>query len=711
MDVSNIGSIIRQQRQKLKLSQKELAKMLNVSAQLISKWETGESVPSLEYVDALCKALNITSLQLLGEVAEEKQSGKKTLNQRKLFKNLIISLGSFFGAAFVVGFALLLHFYIIPAANRTKSLQAVEQSISAALENGFYNIMFVSSLDGQIGEELCFQGYFDTSGNVHAKYVCSNNGLPSECEVIADNILSRGTFKFDYSKPAQIVTLFDLFENQLSRLENDNILNFEDIKYIRKTSSGFYFELSKSFITDSFTPADLKNIKVGKVSGNILIENGTFKSMWVATRVKNKLNGEVFEIETACRFKNERPVIEHENLSQKTWSLPSQDLSTDQFLSNLSSGTAEKLTENSTASRLFEEQLFESGNQLCLISEDEITYINPKTLEKTDALRFDEKGKVMDGLTYQNGYIYSVEGETLRLYNDNLTLDKSLTLKTFKDGDNADSGLDSVYVVDGNVFYSYKRSSFWFRFSCCNIATGTCELVAQFNFYQSSLLISFNGNFAYWNATDYSSRSNYGYVYNLQTKNQVRKSGYFIRFTDKKGNSYLTQDKYSYDLYFNSPSNRLEKTGTFEESDNFVLVNYYNQTWFKYADGVLIETINSVKNNQTFQFGNFSYTMGDGTLQNTQTQTSTAVGEVVLAEQIFKNMKIVGHFDNKLLVTTYISAYDKTASRLAYYTPEDLTRPVQFISVQDVLTVNLKESILVLIKQAQGISCFLLVHQ
>ncbi len=716
MDVSNIGNIIRQQRQKLKLSQKELAKLLNVSAQLISKWETGESVPSLEYVEALCKALNLTSLQLLGEpaeekLAEEKQSEKTPLSHRKLFKNLLISLGAFVGAAFVAGFALLLHFCIIPAATRTRSLQAVEQSVSAALDDGFYNVLFVSKLDGQTEEEISFQGYFDASGNIRAKYVRSSHGLPSESEVIADNIRSRGAFKFDYAKPVQIVTLLDLFESQLSHLEDDNLLKVEDIKYIRKTSNGFYFELSQTFLTNSFTPAELKNIKLGKVFGNILIENGAFKNMSVATKIKNKLDGEVFEIETACHFLDEKPIIEHEGLSQKIWSLPAQNLSDDQFLSNFSSNAAEKLTETSTAARLFEEQIFENGNQLCLISEDEITYLNPQTLEKTDALQFDEKSKVVDGLTYRNGYIYSVSGETLSLYNADLTLDKTIALKTFKDSDNAGSGLDSVYVVDGKVFYSYKRSSFWFRFSCCNIATGACELIEQFNFYQSWLSINFNGNFAYWNATEYSDRGNYGYVYNLQTKKQVRKSSYFIRYTDKKGNSYLTKDEYSYDLYFNNPSNKLEKTGKFKEAGNFVLVNYYNQTWFKYADGVLIETIRPVKNNQTFQFGDFSYTVGEGSLQNTQTQTSTAIGKVALAEQTFSNMKIVGHFDNKLLVAAYLSKYDKTASRLLYYNPDDLTKPVQFVCVQDVLTVNLPDSTLVLIKQAQGTNCFFIAHQ
>ncbi|AMA72738.1 hypothetical protein ACH33_07650 [Aneurinibacillus sp. XH2] len=61
-----IGRRIKEQRQKLKWTQKELAEKVNVSSQVISNWERGYTTPNSDDVALLSKALDISSDYLLG---------------------------------------------------------------------------------------------------------------------------------------------------------------------------------------------------------------------------------------------------------------------------------------------------------------------------------------------------------------------------------------------------------------------------------------------------------------------------------------------------------------------------------------------------------------------------------------------------------------------------------------------------------------------
>ena len=52
--MNNISTKIMLLRKQKGMSQSELAQKLNVSNKLISKWETGRSVPATEYLSKLC---------------------------------------------------------------------------------------------------------------------------------------------------------------------------------------------------------------------------------------------------------------------------------------------------------------------------------------------------------------------------------------------------------------------------------------------------------------------------------------------------------------------------------------------------------------------------------------------------------------------------------------------------------------------------------
>lgn len=61
----NIGSIIKELRQKKKMSQEELAENLGVSTQAVSRWETGVSYPDITLLPFIANVFSVTTDYLL----------------------------------------------------------------------------------------------------------------------------------------------------------------------------------------------------------------------------------------------------------------------------------------------------------------------------------------------------------------------------------------------------------------------------------------------------------------------------------------------------------------------------------------------------------------------------------------------------------------------------------------------------------------------
>ena len=66
-----LGEKIKAIRKSKGLSQEELAALLNVVRQTVSKWEQGRSVPDADLLIALSEALQVPVSTLLGETAYE----------------------------------------------------------------------------------------------------------------------------------------------------------------------------------------------------------------------------------------------------------------------------------------------------------------------------------------------------------------------------------------------------------------------------------------------------------------------------------------------------------------------------------------------------------------------------------------------------------------------------------------------------------------
>lgn len=60
MDQKKVGKIIKKSRKKKKISQKQLATILDVDIKCISKWENGKCLPYIEKLVSLCDTLDIS---------------------------------------------------------------------------------------------------------------------------------------------------------------------------------------------------------------------------------------------------------------------------------------------------------------------------------------------------------------------------------------------------------------------------------------------------------------------------------------------------------------------------------------------------------------------------------------------------------------------------------------------------------------------------
>ena len=67
MEVKSIAEKLIVLRKNKNLTQKQLAFKLNVSSQLISKWERGQATPSIEYIVDICNFFNVSLDEFVGK--------------------------------------------------------------------------------------------------------------------------------------------------------------------------------------------------------------------------------------------------------------------------------------------------------------------------------------------------------------------------------------------------------------------------------------------------------------------------------------------------------------------------------------------------------------------------------------------------------------------------------------------------------------------
>ncbi len=88
MDQKRIGAFIAQCRKEKNLTQMQLAELLEITNQAVSKWENGRGMPDMSLLQPLCDVLGISLNELFsGEhISEEEYKGKAEENISQLFK-------------------------------------------------------------------------------------------------------------------------------------------------------------------------------------------------------------------------------------------------------------------------------------------------------------------------------------------------------------------------------------------------------------------------------------------------------------------------------------------------------------------------------------------------------------------------------------------------------------------------------------------------
>ena len=109
-----VGKKIASLRKQRGLSQKQLAREMNVSSQLVSKWENSLSTPGLDYLTNLCEIFEVNLNYFRDDYVEEPEENA-SLSVNIFNKTFWASLAGIIGALLVLSLSLLTIFCFVPA--------------------------------------------------------------------------------------------------------------------------------------------------------------------------------------------------------------------------------------------------------------------------------------------------------------------------------------------------------------------------------------------------------------------------------------------------------------------------------------------------------------------------------------------------------------------------------------------------------------------
>lgn len=624
--MNEIGEKIKSKRIELKMTQSQLAKSINVSNKLISKWERGGSIPSIDYLNSLCKALNVDINFFFDN---NTQNVKDEVKQQSIFNSPFFKTKSFkiilpIFCCLIILLISLTTFVFIPKAKytkyekyRDKYLETMNESILYNLSDlKYYNIELQTFVDKKKTNTNIWQGYIEEDGKV----VYKNDNF-----IVKDNLKTDTFYKYDYIKPENIVELKDLFASEFN-YEGKLKFSDEDIKYIEKKFSGYYIELSNDVFLNSLSTQQKNDIKLlDKIKMNFIIKNKHFKELNLTIKYRDEKEKENFVVESKLKFIFKKPVIEHENIISKPWSVQVDD-SKEGFV------------------KMF------AGNSANLLAEKTKSYAN---------------------YNYQSGYSYYYNDETLSVLK---SLDDGIVEYLFDTKKEHDFYIwnDFVYSVGTN---EYDYSEFIQR----NILTGEKTILLQ---NPRTLTVEYNQQYA---SLGYLIRPNqtqdfyYCYYYDLSenTPKDVLVRDKHTIFIDNEGNEYYRKVNRTYSSNY-SLSNEIyldnqNETITFKgfkirQKDNLIITNDKKYRYI-YSNNTLIKTefdsasrIDLDENSYTFKNESAFY-FNDGT---TKTLPISRANGLVSGE----NYKIVGAFDNKIVILNNNSGF------YACYNIDDLTRVI-----------------------------------
>lgn len=599
MDVTVIGEKIKKRRAALGITQKELAHRLNVSNQLISKWETGESIPSLEYFDALCRALDVGYNYFTGEqdvqpaavpeteerpqctpaqteqpnqsedaqtVSEQPEYVQKPKRRFNLKLFLIISL-SVAAALIIAGTAVLSVFVLAPAANKNRYINNIENSFENYFAQGYYAVNLKSELDGDVKNDYSYSGYLNDDGS--AAYYNSKTG-----RTVADGILTfdgDSGLKYHFIQNTAYNSVGDLAFSQINDGDESIDEDLDDIKYIRKVKGGYYLEMRDEYFTDGLSGSQKKNYKIlGKIKGDVKIENNIFRSMSVTVKYRNKPDNEDFTVKVTLEFISERPVIEHKNLDNRMWS---DEIKTDKPL------TSDKHTD--------------VDGLISVLSDGASERVYPGD-EFGEALKDDGVKDCGDGL------YYIADGKAV-IWSYDFKTKKIIEL-------NGGNSCSNAYVYLGKAYYTDVQSGFAAtkNMYVCDV-TGRVEKLfdyAPHTFAQDD--ITYFGGYALYSYYNYNGEEVFT-VYDLAGKRVLREcnSNENVVYVDSRGNIFFHYENSGSAEYpraiIDGQEKRLAGTSFYKQSEWSLNYKFDGDSVytmgggkvFRYVYGELVEELDS----------------------------------------------------------------------------------------------------------------------
>jgi len=287
--MNNIATKIMVNRKKLGLSQTELAEKLNVSNKLISKWETGTSLPATEYLPKLCKALNIGINELLGEEdIEPPKSNRDTI----VFA--FILAGSFILFTLTI---LLTHFAIRPAMFKNYYLGKIQDK----LENNFNSSVVQCSTTVEVDDvpTTINQYMFVEDGVV--EYHETGEDEKDET-IIKDGVKYTGSKMYRETFNKDINNTFDLYKYMSGEDEGINFLTDNDmITYVRKQFNGYYIEIDRATMNKFIANEVNSSFRItSKIKGDIDLKKDKLEKLEL--EFEGKVNAAPFKVKVTLNF-------------------------------------------------------------------------------------------------------------------------------------------------------------------------------------------------------------------------------------------------------------------------------------------------------------------------------------------------------------------------------------------------------------------------
>lgn len=632
MNLDGIGKKIKMQRLKNNMTQKDLANAMHVSFQLVSKWERGKSIPSLEYIDSLCKVFQCNTDFFINDfiVKSKKKCFLKPWKQiSKKIKTIIVGIAALL---FSAATCLLLYFVLIPAICKNSWINEMSSAIERNLDLGYYNILFSSYIDEENKSSYNLYGYLDENGNI----AYSN---PFKNEVVKNGILVKEIYKYNFENEQNITSLKNLFAQQLSSISENNLSGIDKnyIKYVNRNTHGFYIEFNNKF----YDQLELDSVlsPTSKIKGWFEYQGKYFKSLTIEMQVNNSKANKSYNIKGVAEFIYQKQEISDDVFENKNWVITSAQVSpTIELIESFSNGNAEQM-DNDYFSVLKDNNIFSSeDNELILLENNNLRFINNQDFSTTQIISRKKE--------YDSDYYYELDDSSYYAYiyvrkKEDNSLARQISYLTKYDLYN-----ESVSVI-GDYLYYMKRSesnsskSILYKVSCIDHSNSYEIQIEIDNDFTSFKYINDYFIMEYGNRDVAISLSDFS-----TTESEIE-----INYIDMLGNFYIKENNtikiWGEDII----------PGTMIIAENNGIVFTGDQTnIYTLRNGVLIEQYsfladNNIRENEKYNINlnedHFQY------LKNGEVTSHNLEPLLYIDDQIYSAPKIIDIYEDNILLAYY----------------------------------------------------------